>query len=391
MKLTTFYALFLFEYISSVLADHDIDRPLIKSLLDKEQVEKEWLELSENNTKRVFNLGIGSLTSYGSRQYTESGKDFSKIELITPTYPAQAIGIRRSFNDCWRYAPMTAHICKGDDCPPVEGAVFEVLEDSWAELRDRESSYSIVEVSIVLPLPEQLPLDAKYFAWGENYEFNGDECYDGKYPPQISQAYWDFIIGGILAWDGQLLDTKRYTWDLDAELASLDKVIDIRSNVHVYPTVGDLEERRQIAIRFVQSTEYSSYPWVDDRKCPFTGNANIILGKDLEYPEAVFGPGNLPTAFGSVSPITSQTFYDYVDDILIEGGWEFGARNSIHERQNPCPGSDEFIDRTKPNEWEPNPYYEDIVQWNKEHSNIGCRSLRCAGDDSHSESSSNDN
>ena len=28
----------------------------------------------------------------------------------------------------------------------------------------------------------------------------------------------DFIIGGILAWDGQLLDNHRYTWDLDAEL-----------------------------------------------------------------------------------------------------------------------------------------------------------------------------
>jgi len=366
MKVSSFYTLILFAYIFSVLAEYDIDRPFIKSLLDKIQIEKEWLELSESNTRRVFNLGIGSLTSYGSRQYTDSKKNFSNIELVTPTYPAQAVGIRRSFNDCWRYAPMTANICSGDDCPAVEGAVFEVTEESWPALRDRESSYSIVEVTPSLPLPEELPPDATYFAWGENYEYDGDVCYGGKYPPQISQAYWDFIIGGILSWDGRLLDTKRYTWDLDAELEALSKGIDLKSFVHVYPSVGSLEERRQIAIKFVETTEHSTYVWVDDRKCPFTGNANIILGKDLEYPEAVFGPNNLPTAFGSVSPIVSQTFYDYVDQILIDGGWEFGARNSIYDRTNPCPGSDEYIDRTRVNEWEPNPYYEDIVQWNKE-------------------------
>lgn len=170
----------------------------------------------------------------------------------------------------------------------------------------------------------------------------------------------DFMIGGILAWDGQLRDTNRYTWDLDAEL-QYGETDDFTSSVAVLPSMS-LEDRRLMAVDFVRSTEFSpTYQWIDDRRCPFTGNAIITLGVDLAYPESVFGERGTPEAFGTVSPIASNTFYDFVDEILIEGGWEFGAGDGIHNRTNPCMESG-FINRTS-EDWSTNLYYSDIMDW----------------------------
>jgi len=204
-------------------------------------------------------------------------------------------------------------------------------------------------------------LNIEYVPVGRCY-FGGDPDLM-KYPARVSQSYWDFIIGGILSWDGQLLDSDRYSWDLDLELSWVAKGIDIRPYVHKYPLVGSLAKRREIAVNFVKTTEHSTYEWMDDRKCPFTGNANIVLTKDLEYTKNVFGRG-VAYAFGTVSPMVSQAFYDYVDQILIDGGWEYGARNSIHQRTNPCETSGDYINR-RGDSWKKNNYYKDIVTWNK--------------------------
>jgi len=373
MKLITYDTLILFGYIMSVLADYDVEKPVLFG--DKENQEKwkeEWDDLSDGNKKKVYNFGIGSLTSFGSRQYTDAKKEdkFGTLPYpMSPAYPAKAKGIRRSFNDCWRYAAMTATVCnEGKKCPIVDGVIFEVeSEESYLNLRERESAYQIVKLK---PLPSK-DIDVSkstVFAWGENIDYVPvGKCYMGgdatemKYPAQVAQSYWDFIIGGILSWDGELLKTERYTWDLDAELSFVARGIDMKNYVHKYPTVGDLNKRRELAVSFVRSTEHSSYDWVDDRKCPFTGNANIVMVKDLEYPPNVFGKG-VAFAFGTVSPMTSETFYQYVDQILIDGGWEYGARQSIHNRKDPCSYSGDHINR-RDDDWVKNPYYKDVMDW----------------------------
>jgi len=164
------------------------------------------------------------------------------------------------------------------------------------------------------------------------------------------------------------MNTKRYIWDLDTELEALRNNVKLQRIVTKYPSIGSLEIRRKLAVNFVKSTEHSTYEWIDDRACPYTENANIILGKNLLYPDSVFGLDNTPKAFGTVSPIASEIFYNYVDEILIEGGWEHGAENSIYNRINPCPESG-FINRSSV-VWESNPYYDDIVEWHENDSNV---------------------
>lgn len=79
-----------------------------------------------------------------------------------------------------------------------------------------------------------------------------------------------------MAWDGRLLDTGRYTWDLEAELKlHNNNEVNIDGLVTAAPSIS-LEERREYAVQFVKTTEASELPWYNDRRCPYTG--------EMEYP-----------------------------------------------------------------------------------------------------------
>ena len=162
------------------------------------------------------------------------------------------------------------------------------------------------------------------------------------------------MIGGILAWDGQLMDTGRYTWDLDYELSSSSE--DMASKVSAIPSMT-LEERRLLAVQFVESTQHSNFDWVNDRACPYTGDSVVTPVGELAMEVLATGPQ--AAAIGSVSPPFSKMFHDYVDAILIEGGWKNGALNGIHDRIDPCAQAG-FINRSN---WDKNFYYEDIQAW----------------------------
>jgi len=197
-----------------------------------------------------------------------------------------------------------------------------------------------------------------------------------------SQAYWDFMIGGILSWDGQLLDDNMYTWDLESELLAYKHGKEASSYASFVASVAkmpslSLEDRRKMAVNFVRSTANApNIPWMDDRKCPYTGNSIITPSTMLNYPDGVFGGDtrSIPDAVGTVSPIASRTFYELVDEILREARWT--AQNDIDSRSlqdDPCEqilidGTDEHhlgiaYDRSYQQTWDPNPYYESILKW----------------------------
>ena len=66
---------------------------------DYESYMEEWRIISKNNTRRVFNFGIGSLTSYASRQRTVD-PSMSGPE-IAPAFPDSVHGIVRELATCY--------------------------------------------------------------------------------------------------------------------------------------------------------------------------------------------------------------------------------------------------------------------------------------------------
>jgi len=170
--------------------------------ISDEQIATEWAELSNSDTRRVFNFGIGSLMSWSSRQHTQNSSFPTTPDLIYPSYPTKAVGIRRSFNLCWRYIPVTSSACQGRDCPLVVGASFEVTKETYPELRRREASYEFLQVEPELPLPEEIDPEGYMFAWATLEALDEPLCTLDNIPsfiessintnvyPAVSQAYW---------------------------------------------------------------------------------------------------------------------------------------------------------------------------------------------------------
>jgi len=241
------------------------------------------------------------------------------------------------------------------------GAFFEVTSEEWPALRKRERNYSLQKVDPQRPLAEGLPDDAYYFTWGSEEK----ACSMTKYntiAPQVSQAYWDFIIGGILAWDGQLRDTGLYTWDLDVERSAImgKELEDFKKNVAQYPTL-DYAARREIAVEVVQTSMKTGWgpgvKWVDDRRCPFTGNAMMTRKSDLRYPPAVLDTITAE-ALGTSAPVSSPGVRQIIDEILNEGGWNVSERASFDCEKNAA--------KVKRDNWTANVYWDDVQQWTRE-------------------------
>lgn len=327
-------------------------------------------------SRRVFNLGIGSLFSYSSRQWTHEDKSLVPDDPNhvpspeTPAIPQMVSGVVREMSYCWRYIAASARACttaEADEgaCKTM-GAFFEVLPEDWLALRAREQNYALLPVTPNLPFAEGLPSDAFYFAWGDGSRVNAstgalNEKACPVHPhdviaPFISQAYWDFILGGILSWDGVLLDSTRYSWDLDAELGHGEEWA--RRRVAVFPKYS-YAQRRAVAVDVVRTTAKSAptgAKWADDRLCPFTGNAPLTPKSDLRYPQATLGTITTE-AVGTVSPISTPLVRAIVDEILNEGGWDVSARESID-----C----ESVAANVPMDvWAGgrNPWWDDIKRW----------------------------
>jgi hypothetical protein len=337
---------------------------------------EEWNSISASGTRRVFNLGIGSLFSFSSRQFTSQDSALDpnvQSAPQTPLMPQLVNGVIREFSYCWRYVAASGRKCSQQEstnnkCTTM-GAFFEVLPHDWLSLRAREASYDLLQVSPQLPLPDGIPADAYFFAWGSSVNrvsAAGELLTNTTCPlhahnviaPFISQAYWDFIIGGILAWDGQLLDTRRYTWDLDAELSHTEEWM--RRRVAVFPKYS-YAKRRQIAVDVVRTTAKSGPAgtrWLDDRRCPFTGNSPMTLKTNLLYPQSTLDT-IVAEAIGTVSPLSNDFFRSIVDDILTEGGWDVSARKALD-----CWSASVHIPRDS---WHMNPYWDDIQRWRTEH------------------------
>ncbi|CAB9510355.1 expressed unknown protein [Seminavis robusta] len=322
--------------------------------------EEEWRMMSQNGTRRVFNFGIGSLSSWASRQTTATTSPFDSPPSIAPAFPGAVGGLVREFGieaygACFNWAPATVRPCFPDfeDCSaPVTGFFFEIFEEEWKSLRDREDIYDLLEVSPNSPRPEGLDPDGYYFTWASRtYDPREPACANSP-DTLVSQAYWDSIIAGIMAWDGQLLNSGRYTWDLMAEL---EETPGFASKVHQSPSLS-LEERRNLAVELVKSTKQSVLQWVDDRRCPLNGNTIITPISELST-EVLEEEPIEAAAIGTVSPPFSDAFHAFIDEILIEGGWEFGALNSIHNRMDACT----FVDPNGRGDWTTNLYYDDFV------------------------------
>mmetsp|Transcript_22142 Transcript_22142/g.50698 ORF Transcript_22142/g.50698 Transcript_22142/m.50698 type:complete len:927 (-) Transcript_22142:148-2928(-) len=351
---------------------------LVNKLFDDRSV-AEWKEMSNDGTRRVFNSGIGSLTSFGGRQYTNSNSEMienpENLTVATPgLISGVGPGIKRDLTYCLaRYAAANVRPCEeGEGCGPILGFTFEVNNlDEYRSLRRRESSYDRLQVT---PRNFQPPLDpdAYYFAWGDNSTVveKDPRC---NYNTFISQSYWDYILGGIMAWDGRLLDTGRYTWDLEAELKlHNNNEVNIDGLVTAAPSIS-LEERREYAVQFVNTTVASELPWYNDRRCPYTGNMNIKTADELFPTVAEQLGGN---AGGTISPPSSQVVNDYIDKILRDGGWSNKAANSIDERAEPCEQS--FVRdnnlppaRDRTGKFGPvNLYYSDVEIWRKTNEKV---------------------
>ena len=114
---------------------------------DETRFKSEWLEISKNNTNRVFNFGIGSLTSYSSRQHTADPTMPETPSSVPNAIASSVNGIIREFGYCWRYVAASARSClPEEECIPVVGVFFEVFEEDWVNLRLRENEYAILEV-----------------------------------------------------------------------------------------------------------------------------------------------------------------------------------------------------------------------------------------------------
>lgn len=318
--------------------------------------EAEWLTISANNTRGVYNVGIGSLMSWASIQF--GNKDNKPITSVTKTTVS---GIKRELVGCWRYQSMSAFQCEDQDyfdgsCPPMAVAYFEVKEAGWKALRTRECSYDVLVNATV---DDKNAPEGYYFTWGNPKDQECDTD-GGVYEAVISQSYWDFIIGGIFSWDGQLTGSGFYTWDWTAEKEIGEE--EIKGLVAKAPSYT-YQERYDFALEFIRSTGSSSdIMWIDDRRCPFTCNAPMTIVRMLAYDEEAYS-GTDPLAIGSVSPLVSQHFYDLVDELLIEGGWAYsGANNTIDNRPDYCDRAYDDFGITRGN-CDPNPYYNDLVEW----------------------------
>jgi len=268
--------------------------------------------------------------------------------------------------------------------------VFEIQAKDYPAIRAREAAYTYIEVQP--KNREALPsavfeAEGYYFAWATD-RTTIDPTFDctnatghARWKPMISQAYWDFMIGGILSWDGQLVQNNMYTWDLTAELQAVADNTELSGQVATMPSLS-LLERRDMAVQFVKSTEHApTIPWRNDRRCPYTGNSIITPLDMLQYPHSVLegydttSSNNSHFAIGTVSPIATQLFYDYVDDILREGKWK--GQNDIANRIEGSVCTDivteDHVDhlgiahhRSHSQSWQPNPYYDTILKWQHE-------------------------
>ena len=121
---------------------------------------EEWEIISDGGTRRVFNLGIGSLFNFASRQFTEQDKSLDpslQSELVSPVMPQMVNGMVREFSYCWRYIAASGRECTsaetaGGTCKTL-GAFFEIFEDGWQSLREREASYELLPVTPQMPPP----------------------------------------------------------------------------------------------------------------------------------------------------------------------------------------------------------------------------------------------
>mmetsp|Transcript_68795 Transcript_68795/g.76987 ORF Transcript_68795/g.76987 Transcript_68795/m.76987 type:complete len:412 (+) Transcript_68795:73-1308(+) len=329
----------------------------------------EWAELSANDTRAVYNVGIASLFNHASQQFQFAKFNWPSNQTITPLTMTYVSGVRREIRGCWRYHSARAVECDPNDvtqfCPPMLGAYFEVNKGNWKELRKRECGYD----KFVPAQPNEDTAPAGYyFAWGEQPDHVCNPAYGGPYPDIISQSYFDSTIGGILAWDGRLTDSGRFTWDVMAELALGPE--NMAETVEQAPSLS-WEQRYQYALDFVRSTAPSpDLPWMDDRKCPFTGDGahpmTPISMLDFRHDETVYD-NTCPKAIGGAAPLVSQEFHDLVDHILIVGGWGYhGANNTIDERYDPCEeAKKQNITRNK---FDPNKYYDDVLEWRNKNS-----------------------
>ena len=321
----------------------------------------EWADLSANGTRKVYNVGIGSLTSWASIQFSQAGSKFPSNQPVKQLKMANVSGVKKELRGCWRYQGMRALQCEPDEsektCPHMPVVYFEVPPETWRDLRTRECGYDVfVNAKVEDDSPE-----GYYFAWGDKPGPKACHTPSYDYPALISQTYWDFIVGGILSWDGQLTDSGYYTWDWSAERAFGEE--GMRRLVHNFPSLT-YSERYKLAVDWARTTQPSpDIEWMNDRACPFTSNIPITPVELLHYEHDAF-KGTEPLAIGTVSPLVSQGFYDLVDGILIEAGWaDGGAANAIENRTYRCDeAAKQDFDKSG---FDPNPYYNEVMGWRK--------------------------
>ena len=115
---------------------------------EDDRYEQEWMYMSANNTRRVYNFGVGSLFSWSGSQYSEqthTDPTSSRIifppqyALIKPLYPVRVTGIHRTFDYCWRYTAVAAVACtESSPCAQdaeVVGAVFEIQAKDYPAIQ----------------------------------------------------------------------------------------------------------------------------------------------------------------------------------------------------------------------------------------------------------------
>ena len=134
---------------------------------------EEWDVISAGGTRRVFNLGIGSLFNFASRQFTAQGNSLDpalQSELVSPVTPQMVNGFVREFSYCWRYIAASGRACTAAETAAGQcqslGAFFEVAEYEYESLREREADYDLLPVTPQLPLPSGIPATSYFFVWG---------------------------------------------------------------------------------------------------------------------------------------------------------------------------------------------------------------------------------
>lgn len=311
-------------------------------------IHDEWNFMSQSNTRKVYNFGIGSLFSYASRQ------DPNIPDKIAALIPSYVDGIVRIFGYC---APQlhnfvaASAVSSNEQDSSTFGAFFEIKKEQWPAIREREKFYKIKQVSPRKPYPKNLEKNAFYFVWGDE---NEEPCPRNYI---VSQAYWDFMIGGILSWDGQITDSGRYIWDIEAEIKRWN------ITVHQWPTIS-FDDRFQYAVELVKTTHNThNYKWGNDRLCPFTFNTLITPKEFLRYPSYVLDHVKAP-AIGTVSPPFSQFYFDLVDKILVKAGLQLSDRQPIDCNEVEFSRSllkDLYYDELL--QWRKNSFYTEYIQW----------------------------